>query len=168
MAQFYKIIVIAFWVSMFFLILLVKSLMLGSVFGKKGKKIYTTLAIASFIITGVYIYGTFGNDDVAIKVNDEQEVKKNSPVPPISNSPSNGDSDGVDNLQPKGDNPRESWQDEKGNPLIIGNTNTSKGTKIYHVPGSRYYEQSKRDESNNEYFKTEEEAVAAGYRAPKR
>ncbi|MEJ8545421.1 thermonuclease family protein [Brevibacillus borstelensis] len=47
--------------------------------------------------------------------------------------------------------------------LIKGNIN-SKGEKIYHVPGSRNYEQTKPEV----WFATEEEAQAAGYRAPKR
>jgi micrococcal nuclease len=47
--------------------------------------------------------------------------------------------------------------------LIKGNIN-SKGDKIYHVPGSRNYDQTKAEV----WFATEEEAQAAGYRAPKR
>jgi len=47
--------------------------------------------------------------------------------------------------------------------LIKGNIN-SKGEKIYHVPGSANYERTKPEE----WFATEEEAQAAGYRAPKR
>ncbi len=45
---------------------------------------------------------------------------------------------------------------------IKGNIN-SKGEKIYHVPGSRYYNQVKPEA----LFETEEEAIAAGFRAPK-
>ncbi|USG63694.1 thermonuclease family protein [Brevibacillus ruminantium] len=47
--------------------------------------------------------------------------------------------------------------------LIKGNIN-SKGEKIYHVPGSRNYDQTKAEV----WFATEEEAQAAGFRAPKR
>ncbi|WP_432776849.1 thermonuclease family protein [Brevibacillus gelatini] len=46
---------------------------------------------------------------------------------------------------------------------IKGNIN-SKGEKIYHVPGSASYEQTKAEM----WFATEEEAQAAGFRAPKR
>ncbi|KKM12115.1 hypothetical protein SY88_05140 [Clostridiales bacterium PH28_bin88] len=42
---------------------------------------------------------------------------------------------------------------------IKGNIN-SKGEKIYHVPGGAYYDQTVAEE----YFNTEEEAQAAGYR----
>lgn len=48
------------------------------------------------------------------------------------------------------------------NPLIKGNIN-SRGDKIYHRPGDSHYEQTKPEI----WFCTEEEAVDAGYRAPK-
>lgn len=47
--------------------------------------------------------------------------------------------------------------------LIKGNIN-SKGEKIYHVPRGQYYDVTKAEE----WFKTEEEAQAAGYRKSKR
>lgn len=46
---------------------------------------------------------------------------------------------------------------------IKGNIN-AKGEKIYHVPGSASYEQTNAEM----WFATEEEAKAAGFRAPKR
>lgn len=50
------------------------------------------------------------------------------------------------------------------NGKIIGD----KDSKIYHVPGSTYYEKELKKLSNNEYFDTVEEAEKAGYRAPKK
>jgi len=47
-------------------------------------------------------------------------------------------------------------------PDIKGNIN-SRGERIYHVPGSRYYDQTIAEV----WFCTEEEAEAAGFRAPK-
>jgi micrococcal nuclease len=47
-------------------------------------------------------------------------------------------------------------------PDIKGNIN-SRGDKIYHVPGSRYYDRTIAEV----WFCTEEEAQAAGFRAPK-
>lgn len=47
-------------------------------------------------------------------------------------------------------------------PKIKGNIN-SKKEKIYHLPGSRYYDVTKAEEM----FCTEEEAIAAGYRKAK-
>ncbi|MFD2612900.1 thermonuclease family protein [Paenibacillus gansuensis] len=44
-------------------------------------------------------------------------------------------------------------------PVVKGNIN-SKGQKIYHVSGGRYYEQTKAEET----FCSEKEAAAAGYR----
>lgn len=50
---------------------------------------------------------------------------------------------------------------------IKGNIN-SKGDKIYHVPGSAKYNATKIDESNGErWFASEDEAIAAGWRAPR-
>lgn len=47
---------------------------------------------------------------------------------------------------------------------IKGNIN-SKGERIYHVPGGRWYERTKINEANGErYFCSEREAVAAGWR----
>ncbi|MGL4821183.1 MAG: thermonuclease family protein, partial [Bacilli bacterium] len=46
---------------------------------------------------------------------------------------------------------------------IKGNIN-SKGEKIYHKPGQMYYDRTNAEE----YFSTEAEAEAAGYRPSKR
>jgi micrococcal nuclease len=47
-------------------------------------------------------------------------------------------------------------------PKIKGNIN-SRNEKIYHVPGGKYYDQTKAEKM----FCTEEEAIAAGYRKSK-
>ena len=50
--------------------------------------------------------------------------------------------------------------------LIKGNIN-SKGSKIYHVPGTSSYKSTKIDTSQGErWFCTEAEAIAAGWHAP--
>ena len=50
--------------------------------------------------------------------------------------------------------------------VIKGNIN-KRGDKIYHVPGSPYYAQTQIDESRGErWFCSEQEAQAAGWRAP--
>lgn len=50
---------------------------------------------------------------------------------------------------------------------IKGNIN-NKGDKIYHVPGSPKYKATKIDESKGErWFHSEDEALAAGWRAPR-
>ena len=51
------------------------------------------------------------------------------------------------------------YVDEQGKGLIKGNIN-SKGEKIYHLPGGIYYDQTIPEV----WFKTEEEAQAAGFR----
>lgn len=55
------------------------------------------------------------------------------------------------------------YVDEKGNGLIKGNIN-AKGEKIYHMPGGAFYEQTKPEV----WFKTEREAIEAGFRKSKR
>lgn len=51
--------------------------------------------------------------------------------------------------------------------LIKGNISSS-GEKIYHMPGQRYYDKTKIDESAGErWFCTEDEAVSAGWRKSK-
>jgi hypothetical protein len=45
-------------------------------------------------------------------------------------------------------------------PKIKGNLTTYNGEKIYHVPGGQFYDITDAEE----YFCTEEEAEAAGYR----
>jgi len=51
---------------------------------------------------------------------------------------------------------------------IKGNISSS-GEKIYHVPSGAYYDQVKIDEAAGEmWFRTEEEAVAAGWRKSSR
>ncbi|MGB4722972.1 MAG: thermonuclease family protein [Defluviitoga tunisiensis] len=55
------------------------------------------------------------------------------------------------------------YVDTEGKGLIKGNIN-SKGEKIYHMPGGMYYEQTIPEV----WFKTEEEAQAAGFRKSKR
>ncbi len=53
-------------------------------------------------------------------------------------------------------------------PDIKGNINR-KGERIYHVPGSRSYDETIIDESKGErWFCTEQEARSAGWRAPRR
>jgi len=51
---------------------------------------------------------------------------------------------------------------------IKGNISSSSGEKIYHVPGQRYYEQTKIEPDKGErWFCTEEEAIANGWRKSK-
>lgn len=56
------------------------------------------------------------------------------------------------------------YTDESGNGLIKGNISSS-GEKIYHMPGMRDYNKTKIDTSKGEkWFKTEQEALDAGFR----
>lgn len=52
--------------------------------------------------------------------------------------------------------------------LIKGNISSS-GEKIYHMPDGAYYDQVKIDESKGEmWFRSEEDAIAAGWRKSSR
>lgn len=56
---------------------------------------------------------------------------------------------------------------QSGDCRIKGNINT-RGERIYHVPGQKYYEQTKISASHGErWFCSEEEARAAGWRRSK-
>lgn len=50
--------------------------------------------------------------------------------------------------------------------VIKGNI-SSKGEKVYHMPGGKYYDATKIDKANERWFCNEKEAVAAGWRAAK-
>src|SRR5690606_3065808 len=50
--------------------------------------------------------------------------------------------------------------------LIKGNIN-AKGERIYHVPGSASYEETRIGQPGERWFCTEEEARAAGWRPPR-
>ena len=51
--------------------------------------------------------------------------------------------------------------------LIKGNI-SAKGAKIYHLPGGRFYEATRINiKAGEKYFCSEEEAIAAGWRASK-
>ncbi|MBV4447504.1 hypothetical protein KM799_12900 [Clostridium tyrobutyricum] len=67
------------------------------------------------------------------------------------------------NIDPK----QKSYVDANGKGLIKGNTSKTTGEKIYHIPGSTYYDMTKIEDTEV-WFKTIQEAEAAGYRAPKR
>jgi endonuclease YncB( thermonuclease family) len=57
--------------------------------------------------------------------------------------------------------------DDSTNCLIKGNI-TAKGAKIYHVPGGRFYDSTKiNTKAGEKFFCSQEEAVAAGWRASK-
>jgi len=69
---------------------------------------------------------------------------------------------GGDKGQTGEDGRRPSAEKSCQNPTIKGNIN-SRGEKIYHLPGGRYYDVTKAEE----WFCTEEEAMKAGYRKSK-
>ena len=54
-----------------------------------------------------------------------------------------------------------------GDCLIKGNVN-SEGERIYHSPGSRYYDKTNINRPGERWFCTEAEAESAGWRAPYR
>ena len=62
---------------------------------------------------------------------------------------------------------RASNDSQKADACIIKGNINSKGERIYHVPGTSKYDATVIDESKGErWFRSEEEAIAAGWRAP--
>lgn len=56
---------------------------------------------------------------------------------------------------------------QSGECVIKGNVNT-RGERIYHVPGQKYYEETRIQASHGErWFCSEQEARAAGWRRSK-
>ncbi|TPG89017.1 nuclease [Brevibacillus laterosporus] len=84
----------------------------------------------------------------------DQDKKKGTP----SSSKASGAQKHKDPTEKK----QSSEQTEKNKQQIKGNIN-SKGEKIYHVPGGRYYDQTKPEE----WFDKEEDAIKAGFRKSK-
>lgn len=81
----------------------------------------------------------------------------------VSNSTNTSSSSNSSNSSSNNSTPSTQSSSSSGHGQIKGNI-SSKGEKIYHVPGGAYY-----DRTNPEaWFNTEEEAQAAGYRKSKR
>ena len=100
---------------------------------------------------GDYVQGNnhkYGDDDQAAKTSKSAENSQNAEN--NSNSSCNVESGKV-------------YVDANGNGLIKGNIN-SKGEKIYHLPGDKWYNKTHAEA----WFKTEAEAQAAGFRPSKR
>ncbi|OFI06727.1 hydroxyacylglutathione hydrolase [Clostridium acetireducens DSM 10703] len=104
----------------------------------KGIQIYRTDESGTIIATA-------NGKDITFNKNNQNTVKENTST--------------KQNFK----NSEKSYVDSQGKGLIKGNIN-SKGEKIYHLPGGKYY-----DKTNAEaWFKTTEEAEKAGFRASKR
>lgn len=59
-------------------------------------------------------------------------------------------------------------QAQVGGCSIKGNISTNTGERIYHVPGQRYYDETRINEGKGErWFCSEDEARAAGWRRSK-
>lgn len=69
----------------------------------------------------------------------------------------------IDAAQEESEDLNKLYVDESGQGLIKGNIN-SKGEKIYHMPGGASYDATKPEV----WFKTEQEAIDAGFRKAKR
>ncbi|PRR77681.1 putative membrane protein YttA [Clostridium liquoris] len=104
---------------------------------------------------GTIIYGTLFVLTLRLQLNGYDYVY----VEPTNNTPINRQASSEAGGNNKG-NPQGDGHEGK----IKGNINKNTGEKIYHVPGSTYYDRTKAER----WFNTEEEAKKAGYRAPKR
>lgn len=114
---------------------------------------------------GTIIYGALFVLTLRLQLNSYNYVY----VEPVNKTPINRkvsskvDGNNKDNSQEaKKEKQIKTQNDHKGK--IKGNINKNTGEKIYHVPGSTYYDRTIAEK----WFNTIEEAEKAGYRAPKR
>ncbi|KMT23023.1 hypothetical protein [Clostridium cylindrosporum] len=134
------------------------ALVLFTIAAVKSKK-----GIASmFLITYIFFWGLLCYSAYI------ELIYSSDAIPIVSNVKT--ESDTSTDSGKKADMPNGSLSDKENdsngnsNGKIVGN----KDSMIYHVPGSTYYNKAIIKESNNVYFNTEEEAVKAGYRPPKK
>jgi len=97
--------------------------------------------------------------DADKKADAQKEEQEKAAAEEKESSNSSGSSSSSDNSTPSS-TPSGQYVDAQGNGLIKGSS-----SKIYHVPGSTYYDRTTNPAA---WFKTVEEAKAAGYRAPKK
>lgn len=129
----------------------------GNDYGHPHKETLTRLQ-------GVQIFRT-DLDGTVVFATDGQEINVTTGKRNIDSSVSPGEA-GLDNGQKdggaNGQNNEQVYVDDNGRGLIKGNIN-SRGEKIYHMPGGANYDNTKPEQ----WFKTEAEAVAAGFRPVK-
>lgn len=157
--------------SLIFAVLTVNySLKDSTEFKNKTKLVLTCLFfMAMFIGIGYYTYSYLeplevNSNTTSIENKSEPvELKSNQDISEIKVNKIGGEKAKYVECWPvKEEKEKTQVQTTNNNGKIIGD----KDSKIYHVPGSRYYQKELQKLSNNEYFNTVEEAERAGYRAP--
>lgn len=154
-----NLVIIFYILFLIFLAALIIVLLTDTKIAKKKKD-----AIIIYSI-GTIIYGTLFVLTFRLEFNNYNYVY----VEPVNKTPINRkvsskvDGNNKDNSQEaKQEKQIKTQNDHKGK--IKGNINKNTGEKIYHVPGSTYYDRTIAEE----WFNTIEEAQKAGYRAPKK
>lgn len=126
-------------------------------------------------------YGWMSRGLVELHNGKSLTVAQNIPPAPAGSSGSSGNSSGDSSGNTSAGNTGSS----NGNPFVCtggcatpppgsncqikGNVNPSSGTRIYHVPGGQYYENTDiKPEEGDAWFCTRAEAEAAGFRASQR
>lgn len=115
-------------------------------------------------LQGIKIYRT-DLDGTVVFVSDGREISVSTGKqnPGLSRQPDKAEpNSGPDGGGAPVSNNEQVYVDADGRGLIKGNIN-SKGEKIYHMPGGTYYGHTKPEQ----WFKTEAEAVDAGFRPAK-
>lgn len=100
-------------------------------------------------------------DGIISLQNDLNLLEKN--IATSENGTTKASTAGTTTAATNNDPKKQSYIDSNGKSAIIGDTDS----KIYHLPGDPYYAKEMQKLSNNVYFRTPEEAEAAGYRAIK-
>ena len=179
--------IICFMLMLIFIMLLIKVQYRGSILGKKAGTILYIIGAGFYI--GVFAYSV-SVDIRNIYVSSNKTEQKSLPINRAQNVGTifgSGRREVKSKfVQPKVLNPipvkvlapttvkseyvktSPAIESKDKNIRTAGKIIGDKDSKIYHVPGSAYYEKELEKESNNEYFNTSKEAEVAGYRAPKR
>lgn len=144
-------------VGIVFLILFIISMVKPILFKKRWQAgaVYGLAAILYLVLTGLMFYFEYTVATTSSNSNNSSKTSQISTNTKDSNTSGTSSTD-------SNDSKKKQYVDANGNGLIKGNS-----SKIYHVPGSTYYDRTTIDDTEA-WFKTVEEAEAAGYRAPKR
>lgn len=152
-------------------ILFLKSIFKGSKLGRTtGMVLYLVFAIVFGLLLGYSFFVQSYADTMAInnrKSYMKIQFKRTLPpanIPKFLDKPTAGIVQGLDSSNGSREESKKEVTAAEKKGKIVGDTDS----KIYHVPGSKYYEREMQKTSNNVYFNTVQEAETAGYRAPKR
>lgn len=159
-------------VGLIFLVLFILSIMTKPILFREkwqaglGYGVYAVLYLGLFFLMFFGEYNVTANNVNTAKAK-TSNVAVDGPVIALEPRSIEKDTSTPDTNTTSTANSGNQYVDSNGKGLIKGNTSKTTGEKIYHVPNSTYYDSTKIEDTER-WFKTVQEAEAAGYRAPKR